>query len=61
VALVHKGVVADFAESVEEYGAVERILLLSLIEADGYTQVGSFLILGLRFSAPSYLLESLSP
>jgi hypothetical protein len=34
VALVLVGAVADFAESVEEYGAAERILLLTLVEAD---------------------------
>jgi hypothetical protein len=34
VALVLIGVVADFAESVEEYGAAERILLLTLVEAN---------------------------
>jgi hypothetical protein len=34
VALVLIGAVADFAESVEEYGAAERILLLTLVEAD---------------------------
>ena len=32
--LVLIGAVADFAESVEEYGAAERILLLTLVEAD---------------------------
>jgi hypothetical protein len=31
VALVLIGAVADFAESVEEYGAAERILLLTLV------------------------------
>ena len=34
MALVLVGAVADFAESVEEYGAAERILLLTLVEAD---------------------------
>src|SRR6516225_6272985 len=34
MALVLIGAVADFAESVEEYGAAERILLLTLVEAD---------------------------
>jgi hypothetical protein len=34
VALVLVRAVADFAESVEEYGAAERILLLTLVEAD---------------------------
>jgi hypothetical protein len=34
MALVLKGAVADFSESVEEYGAAKRILLLALIEAD---------------------------
>jgi len=31
------GAVPDFAESVEEYGAAERILLLTLVEADAAT------------------------
>ena len=34
MALVLIGAVADFAESVEEYGVAERILLLTLVEAD---------------------------
>jgi len=34
MALVLKGAVADFAESVKEYGTAKRILLLALIEAD---------------------------
>lgn len=34
MALVLIGAVADFAESVKEYGAVERILLLALVEVD---------------------------
>src|SRR5271165_2701699 len=34
VALVLIGAVADFAESVEEYGAAERILLLTLVETN---------------------------
>ena len=34
MALVLIGAVADFTESVEEYGAAERILLLTLVEAD---------------------------
>jgi hypothetical protein len=34
VALVFIGAVADFAEPVEEYGAAERILLLTLVESD---------------------------
>ena len=34
MALVLVGAFADFAESVEEYGAAERILLLTLVEAD---------------------------
>ena len=34
MALVLIGAVADFAEAVEEYGAAERILLLTLVEAD---------------------------
>src|SRR6266851_1202380 len=32
--LVLIGAVADFSEPVEEYGAAERILLLTLVEAD---------------------------
>ena len=32
--LVLIGPVADFSEPVEEYGAAERILLLTLVEAD---------------------------
>jgi hypothetical protein len=34
VALVLIGSVTDFAESFEEYGAAERILLLALVEVD---------------------------
>ncbi len=34
MALVFIGAVADFAEPVEEYGAAERILLLTLVESD---------------------------
>jgi hypothetical protein len=34
MALVLIGAVADFAEPVEEYSAAERILLLTLVEAD---------------------------
>ena len=34
MALVLKGAVADFAESIKEYGAAKRILLLAFIEAD---------------------------
>ena len=34
MALVFVGAVADFAEPVEEYGAAERILLLTLVESD---------------------------
>jgi len=34
MALVLKGAVADFAESVKKHGAAKRILLLASIEAD---------------------------
>ena len=34
MALVLKGAVADFAESIKECGAAKRILLLAFIEAD---------------------------
>jgi hypothetical protein len=34
MALVLIGAVADFAEPVEEYGAAESILLLTLVEVD---------------------------
>ena len=37
MALVLIGAVADFAEPVEEYSAAERILLLTLVEADAAT------------------------
>jgi hypothetical protein len=44
MALVLKGVVADFAESVKEYGAAKRILLLAFIESDVTTKA-QFLVL----------------
>ena len=34
MALVLMGAVANCSESVKEYGAVERILLLALVEVD---------------------------
>ena len=42
MALVFIGAIADFAEPVEEYGAAERILLLTLVKADvaATTQLG---------------------
>jgi hypothetical protein len=64
VALVLIGAVADFAESVEEYGAAERIWLLTLVEADvaTTTQLGVLqpLVMKIQTGSHSITLDRLA-